>query len=126
VSIVHTSEWIEPHTHLFVSSGLDRNIVSVERNFSNLAEEVQRLAKDPGLARRIAQNSVNTFRDRYLTPAAQACYWRRMFRAWRSVSFEPELYETISSKADGKKRRVIRGQAYESFVSKLRLPKPKD
>jgi hypothetical protein len=42
-------------------------------------------------AEKIARNSVRTFRERYLTQAAEACYWRRLIRAWREVSFEAEM-----------------------------------
>lgn len=48
---------------------------------------------NPNIAQRIANNSVTTFRDRYLTPAAEACYWRRMIRNWAEVqAFEPQAY----------------------------------
>ena len=52
--------------------------------------------------KRIANNSVRTFRERYLTPAAEACYWRKLIKGWSEVSFEPE--------------RKARGMRVENFV----------
>lgn len=52
------------------------------------------------------------FRDRYLTPAAEACYWRRMFHAWRSViGFEPQSHRLTK---DGE--IVRRGVSWERFA----------
>jgi Glycosyl transferase family 90 len=120
VSITHKLDWIEPHTHLFIPSGPDQNIVVVERDFSDLDDEIRYLLKYPELTRKIAENSARTFRDRYLTPAAQACYWRKLFWAWRSVSFEPKLYEDVEGK-DGTVKRKLRGTPFESFVARARV-----
>ena len=65
---------------------------------------------DPERAMAIANNSVATFRDRYLTPAAQACYWRQLIRSWAEVSFQPEGWEVV----DGK--RKVRGVPFETFA----------
>jgi hypothetical protein len=81
VVVMHKSEWIEPHQDLYVKSGPEQNIVEVERDFSDLEEKMQKLLNDLQLARQIAMNSRKTFRDRYLTSAAQACYWRKVFRS---------------------------------------------
>lgn len=74
---------------------------------------------DPVGARRIADNSVETFRERYLTPAAEACYWRKLIKAWRAVSFEPELYEPVAVKHSqgGQMKRAgrTRGMRWESY-----------
>lgn len=72
-------------------------------------------------AQRIAHNSAATFRDRYLTPAAQACYWRKLFHAWSSVSFEPDFYRTVVD-SNGKTKRKSRGTPFETYVSSLVLP----
>lgn len=53
---------------------------------------------------------------RYLTPAAEACYWRRLVRGWREVTFEPEFYHLAE---DGKKK--WRGVPFESYVLERRL-----
>jgi hypothetical protein len=81
------------------------------------------LLGNPKKAKQIADNSARIFRDRYLTPAAQACYWRKLFRAWASISFEPELYETVTDH-DGRSRQKLRGTPFETFVAKLVFPKP--
>lgn len=120
VSVTHKLDWIEPHTHLFVPSGPDQNVVVVERDFSDLNDKMRYLLKNSEEAHKIAENSAKTFRDRYLTPAAQACYWRKLFWAWKSVSFEPELYETVEGDNETKKRR-LRGTPFETFVAKARL-----
>lgn len=107
---MHKPKWFEPHQHLYVSSGPQQNVVEVERDFSDLEEKIEELLKDPERARAIAKNSVATFRDRYLTPAAQACYWRQLLVSWAEVSFTPEAWETVR----GRKR--LRGVAFESFT----------
>ncbi|KAA8648060.1 uncharacterized protein ATNIH1004_003943 [Aspergillus tanneri] len=56
-----------------------------ERDFLDLPDKVQTLLEDPALAER-TNNSVATFRDHYLTPAAEACYWRSLRGGWTSVS----------------------------------------
>jgi hypothetical protein len=122
VSIVHTPEWIEPHTHLFASTGPGRNIIEVKRDWKDLDKQIRRLLRNPDEAQIIAKNSVKTFRNRYLTPAAQACYWRRMFHAWATVSFEPTLYHTIKDETTGRIFRKIRGTPFESYVSTLLFP----
>ena len=82
--------WIEPHHSVLISSGPDQNYVPLQQDFSDLDEKMQELLRDQDKARMIADNSVNTFRDRLLSPAAQVCYWRRMLKEWRDVSFEPD------------------------------------
>ncbi|KAF2401047.1 hypothetical protein EJ06DRAFT_556497 [Trichodelitschia bisporula] len=116
VSVVHEPEWIEPHTHLFIPSGPQQNVVAVRRDFKDLNKQMKSLMRQPERAQQIATNSVATFRDRYLTPAATACYWRDMFRAWASVSFEPQLFEIV----EGERRE--RGVSFESWVTELEYP----
>lgn len=72
------------------------------------------------VTKRVADNSVETFRERYLTPAASACYWRKLFHEWANVSFEPEFYREVEvlDKVSGKtrKERQWRGVPFESYV----------
>ena len=80
-------------------------------------------------AERIAQESIRTFRDRYLTPAAEACYIRRMIYEWAKVqTFEPELYKNKTTK-DGMKEEM-RGYSWEKFAWKppapFAIPAPPD
>ncbi|KAK1147179.1 hypothetical protein N8T08_001918 [Aspergillus melleus] len=86
VVIAHKLQFIQHHHYLLVSSGPDQNFVEVERDFSDLSEKMQILLDDPALSERIANNSIATFRDRYLTPAAEACYWRKLLDGWTSSS----------------------------------------
>ncbi|MCJ1232617.1 hypothetical protein MMC14_000570 [Varicellaria rhodocarpa] len=51
-----------------------QNFVEVERDFSDLDAKMEHLLAHPEEAKRVADNSVKTFRERYLTPAAEACY----------------------------------------------------
>lgn len=89
VVIIPKRNWVEPHHALLVSSGPDQNFVEIEEDFSDLEDRVLALLANPEKARRIAQNGVETFRDRVLTPAAQNCYWRKMLNGWSEVSFDP-------------------------------------
>ncbi|PSN72145.1 hypothetical protein BS50DRAFT_657962 [Corynespora cassiicola Philippines] len=110
VVFMHKWEWIEPHHALLSPSGPLQNFVEVERDFSDLEVKVQELLDDSDLAKSITQHAAYTFRDHYLTPAAQNCYWRRLLRSWAEVSFEPELWEVV----DEKKR--MRGVLFETFA----------
>ncbi|KAI9884598.1 MAG: hypothetical protein M1823_003618 [Watsoniomyces obsoletus] len=114
VFVAHKMEWKEAHHGALISSGPEANYVEVERDFSNLESKIQHLIEHPEEAERIAENGVRTFRDRYLTPAAEACYWRRLITAWRSVSFEPRLHNDTESKE-------WRGVPFESFVLTRKL-----
>ena len=139
---MHKIEWIEPHTHLLVPSGKRQNMVQVERDFSDLQEKVEGLLTRPAEARAIAEEGVRVFRDRYLTPAAQACYWRRLFVAWKSVmGFEAELWfeddqpdiapprtpvegARRTAKRGGFKGKTMRGKPFESFMLEQHKPSP--
>ena len=108
-------EWGHHHHPLMISSGPHQNYVEIDRDFEQLESEILRLEKQPEEAARIARNNVNTFRDRYLTPAAEVCYWRRLFHGWSEVSFNPQFYVEV----DGKK--VWRGLPVESFILEGRM-----
>lgn len=84
--------------------------MKVKRDFSDLEEKIEWLLDHPEDAARIARNNVKVFRDRYLTPAAETCYWRRLIREWGKNAFEPEFYKMV----DGV--RVERGVPYENFA----------
>jgi hypothetical protein len=120
VVISHKLQWIQHHHYLLLSNGTEQNFVEVERDFSNLASTMDYLLSHPEEAKRIADNSVKTFRERYLTPAAEACYWRALFREWARISFRPELYERDKSFPIGagqaQKSQRRRGVRFESFA----------
>ena len=94
VFVSHRLAWREIYTGAMVDSGPEQNWVSVLDDWSNLEETLQDLIADPAEAKMIADNSVRTLRDRYLTPAAATCYWRRSFEGYASVSFEPDFFES--------------------------------
>lgn len=112
VVVSHKLDWVQHHYHLLRSSGSEQNFVEVERDWSDLEDKMQWLLSHDEDAQRIANNSVETFRERYLTQAAEVCYWRRLIREWARVSeFEPEFY-----KVDEEGRKVWRGLSVESFI----------
>ncbi|KAI1851551.1 hypothetical protein JX265_012367 [Neoarthrinium moseri] len=112
VPVIHKLDYVAHYYPLLKSSGPQQNFVEVNRNWSDLSEKMEYLIQHPDLARHIAGESTRVFRDRYLTPAAEACYWRRMFKLWRSVmSFEPQSHRVAK---DGK--IVRRGVSWERFA----------
>lgn len=94
VFVSHALAWREIYTGALVDSGPEQNWVSVLEDWSNLEETMEDLIANPAKAKMIADNSVRTLRDRYLTPAAETCYWRRLIQGYASVSFEPDFFES--------------------------------
>ncbi|KAF2643144.1 hypothetical protein P280DRAFT_488270 [Massarina eburnea CBS 473.64] len=115
VIVIHKLQWMQNYHYLLLSSGPDQNYVEVERDFSNLASAMDDLLAHPEKAKRIADNSVKAFRERYLTPAAEACYWRALVKAYSEVAFEPLLYSGVEV-GDGKARKERRGTRFETFM----------
>lgn len=112
VVISHALIWREAHHAALESTGPDANYVEVDREFTDLDRKMRYLLDNPEVAERIANNAVRTLRDRYLTPAAESCYWRELIRQYASVcAFEPDLWE---KKGDG--RMGMRGEPFESWV----------
>ncbi|KAJ9642031.1 hypothetical protein H2199_005246 [Coniosporium tulheliwenetii] len=115
VVVAHKMNFVEPYHHLLDSSrGEGQNIVRFkDRDFKQLQETMEYYLARPLEAQRIADNSARVFRERYLTPAAEACYWRALFRGWAQVQgFEVEFYRP---EEHGKKRKP-RGVPFESYV----------
>lgn len=110
VIVAHKLQYIQHYHYLLVSSGPQQNYVEVERDFSDLPGQMQHLLQDSQAAERIADNNVRTFRERYLTSAAEACYWRALWDGYASVS-----NATDSSEKMGKPVSE-RGLRYESFL----------
>jgi hypothetical protein len=109
VIVAHKLQFIQHHHYLLISDGPNQNYVEVERDFSDLSEKIEPLVSNTEAARRIANNSVTTFRERYLTPAAEACYWRSLFDGYAEV-----WNGTVEQWSERKGRE--RGLRYESFV----------
>lgn len=126
VVLSHELRWVEHFHHLLRHSGPDQNYVRLKRDFSDLPKTMANLLKPKSMqfAEDIASNARATFRTRYLTPAAGACYWRALIRGWASVQgFEPQLWveseEPDWAKDWGKGTKVkrkMRGTPFESFA----------
>jgi hypothetical protein len=117
VVVTHKLKWAEYFSGLFITEGPDQNIVQVERDFSDLEEKMEALLKNPEQARQIAERSAKTFRDRYLTPAATACYYRELIRAWSEIQdFDVELYQEVFDLENGGSKKVLRGKPYEMWI----------
>ncbi|KAF2876871.1 glycosyl transferase family 90-domain-containing protein [Massariosphaeria phaeospora] len=127
VVVSHKLQWIQHYHYLFRANGTHQNYVEVERDFRDLDAAMQDLLAHPEKAKRIADNSVAVFRERYLTQAAEACYWRTLFAAWEKVSHAPRLYEGVGE-GEQRSRSQKRGVRYETFMlfesgSQLDYPK---
>ncbi|EHK96023.1 putative protein O-glucosyltransferase 1 [Glarea lozoyensis 74030] len=112
VVIIPKRIWIEPQHALIVSSGPLQNFVEIEEDYSDLETVMEELLANPEKAKMIAQNGVDAFRDRALTPAAQACYWRKMLVAWAEVSPKAERWEHVEGGRIGKRR----GVDFETYI----------
>lgn len=107
--VAHKLQYIQHHHYLLVSSGPEQNYVEVERDFSDLPGRMEDLLLNPEKAQRIADNNVKTFRERYFTPAAEACYWRALWAQWAEISWN------LSRELEDRPA-VERGLRYESFI----------
>jgi hypothetical protein len=122
VTLIHELEWTAHYYHLLNPEGHDQNYVPVERDFSDLGDKVQYYMNNPRKAQRIADNGIATFRGRYLTLAAEACYWRRLIEGWNEVAVSPEIYELSQVNLSGvlETKRSLRGVAFEELIVRLR------
>lgn len=120
VPIIHDLDWTTWMYHLLKPDGSEQNYIPVKRDMSNLESMVKKYTKDPTLrkAQVIADNAVKTFRDRYGTPAAEACYWRRLVQGWSEVSFKPNVSHEISVNVSGvpTMETQLEGIAFEEFI----------
>lgn len=115
-------QWIQPFEYLLVSEGDLQNYVEVERDWSDLDEKMSYYLSHPEEAEHIANNARRTFRERYLTPAAEACYWRKLIQGWSKVSFEPDFYKEKGKGKHGE--RGWRGVPFESYILTRQLEWP--
>ena len=123
IVITHELQWIEHYHHLLISTGSNENYIKVKRGFSDLRSTMSKAVRaswqqDQGVG--IANNAKRTFRERYLTPAAEACYWRALIRGWASVQgFEPQVWDEDRHgdvmDVDGEKRKP-RGTPFETYA----------
>ncbi|OAX79888.1 hypothetical protein ACJ72_05791 [Emergomyces africanus] len=118
VMVAHQLSWREAHHSALVATGPDANYVKVKSDFSDLESKMHYLLDNPNVAEKIAANAVLTFRDRYLTPAAEACYWRELIHAYAAMcDFQPVLYSNPNGDPTS-----MRGVPFESFVLDWKLP----
>ena len=115
VVVAHKMDWIQHHHPLMRASGPQQNYLEVEREFGDLEQKITWLEAHPKEAELIAANSVRTFREQYLTPAAEVCYWRKVIAGWAKVSFEPEFFTVVNGTT------VWRGVPVESYLLERRL-----
>ncbi|KAK5062932.1 hypothetical protein LTR84_005008 [Exophiala bonariae] len=115
VVIAHKMDWIQHYHSLMKSKGPQQNFVEVQRNYSDLETKISWLENHGEAAERIASNSVMSFPERYLTPAAEVCYWRKLIHGWSMVSFKPEFYDIVDGQS------IWRGLPVESYLLERRL-----
>ena len=107
---VHDVEWVA-HYYDLLDTGT--NCVAVDRNFHDLEAKIQYYEEHLDEAQQIADRARETFRERYTTPAATACYWRKLMRTWaETVAFEPR----IDIAKDGHRMQKTRGITFEEFI----------
>jgi hypothetical protein len=123
VLVSHKLKWIEHFHHLLIPSGKAQNYIPVKRDFSDLPKKMRHLLQPSNIlyAQQIADNARSTFRECYLTPAAEACYWRALLRGWSEVQgfdVKPWVETEVPDYVAGKTRvkRKMRGAPFESFV----------
>jgi hypothetical protein len=107
IVLIHDMEWIAHYYHLFDPP---TNCVWIKRDFSDLESTIAYYNEHIEEAQKIAERTKEVFRDRYITPAATACYWRRLMRTWSEVAFEPEV---VDKKRGGGR---LRGISFEEFM----------
>jgi len=124
VVLSHPLNWIEHFHHLLQPSGEAQNYVQTKRDFSDLPRKMASLLKTTNIrssTQKIADNARATFRERYLTPAAEACYWRALFRGWAAVqAFEVQGWKDklVDDPMTGRKKikRTMRGVPFEFYM----------
>ncbi|KAK4057562.1 hypothetical protein OIO90_001207 [Microbotryomycetes sp. JL221] len=99
VVVSHKMRWAQ-HFHGALDSdptSPHQNIVILEGNdFDNLPQTMEGLVRDSKRAQLIADNSARTLRDRYLTPAAVNCYWRRAIAEYATtLRFKPSIGDGV-------------------------------
>jgi len=124
--IIHTPLEYTAHFYsVLKSAGPSQNYIAVKNDWSNLDEVMTHYLSHPAEAEKIAEEAKRTLRDRYMTPAAEACYIRQMIFEWAKVqNYEPKLYK----EKDGKEH--MRGKSWERFAfltpPHFDLPPPPD
>lgn len=128
VIITHEPRWIQHWTHLYNPDwqSPDQNIVFVPRpseqdeaiivhddkgrafrdkTWIKLPETMEKLLGNDTLAKKIADNQWNFFRQRFISPASSVCYWRKALEGFSKV-------QTYTVELSGNET------SYESFLLK--------
>lgn len=114
---VHDVEWVAHYYHLLDTG---HNCISVARDFHDLEAKIQYYEHHLDEAQQIADRAKETFRQRYTTPAATACYWRKLMRTWSTVAFEPQIHiPSEDEETSSSPRKIIRGITFEEFILHL-------
>lgn len=115
VMLAHQLRYKAHLYHLLEHAGPQQNYVLVRRDFADLGDKMKVLMANPQQSQLIADNAARVFRDQYLTPAAQTCYWRQLIHAWSTISHEPDpwIYEP---NIDGYMEKMVRGITYEEYT----------
>lgn len=115
-TVFHAHETVAHFPPLLKAEGEGQKYIPTGRDFSDLVETLNFYRKNPEAGERVAQNASATFRDRYLTPAAEAYYWRRMVRNWAEVqAWQPSLYK-MERTDDGGTRRLEKGVSWGLYA----------
>ncbi|KAI9748345.1 MAG: hypothetical protein M4579_007251 [Chaenotheca gracillima] len=118
ISVIHSLNYIAHYYPMLKSSGPKQNYIDVQRDFGDLEAEIVYYIEHPEEAQRIADESARVFRDGVLTPAAESCYWRRMFSRWSEVQgFKPRLWTDGREGEEGPRRQ--RGVSWERESNRI-------
>lgn len=122
--IIHKLAWTTHWNHLLIPEGPQQNYIPVKRDWSDLESQVKFYTENPFNANMIVKNHLKTFRDRYLTRAATSCYIRRLMHEYASVSWRPEVDESVSRRNDTKTAasQVVRRRRGLSFEEVMLNP----
>ncbi|RYP79588.1 hypothetical protein DL769_002898 [Monosporascus sp. CRB-8-3] len=110
--------------------GPNQNYIPAKNDWSDLEDIMNYYLEHQDEAERIAEETRRTFRDRYMTPAAEACYIRQMIYEWAKVQkFDPKLYKQVKDD-NGEVKEKQRGYSWERFVfrapARFDIPPPPD
>jgi hypothetical protein len=113
LTVIHDLLWRTHFSHLLEREGPRQNYIAVQRDFADLEEKVEYYLEHPDEAEQIVGNAVATFRDRYLAPAAQSCYLRRLVQGYSTVAETPNVYRTPK---EGQTVPMRRGRGFEDWL----------
>ncbi|KAI1252836.1 hypothetical protein MGN70_005042 [Eutypa lata] len=129
--IIHNPlNWTAHFYSVLEPDGPNQNYIAVKNDWSDLDEKMNYYLEHQDEAARIGEETERTLRNRYMTPAAEACYIRRMIYEWAKVQqFQPKLYKQVKNDK-GETVDRMRGYSWERFVfrnpDRFDIPAPPD